>query len=87
MGTRYSHLSLEERCRLRGMMEMGLTDPGTRQPVGIEEVRVGPVRKLPEAALGEEVVATGPDRITANDRCPPSSGIATSHPFNKSGLV
>jgi transposase, IS30 family len=25
MGTRYSHLSLEERCRLRGMMEMGLS--------------------------------------------------------------
>ena len=23
MGQRYSHLSLEERCRLRGMMEMG----------------------------------------------------------------
>ena len=25
MGTRYSHLDLEERCRLRGMMEMGLS--------------------------------------------------------------
>jgi transposase, IS30 family len=25
MGTSYSHLSLEERCRLRGMMEMGLS--------------------------------------------------------------
>jgi IS30 family transposase len=25
MGTRYSHLSLEERCRLRGLMEMGLS--------------------------------------------------------------
>jgi transposase, IS30 family len=25
MGTKYSHLSLEERCRLRGMMEMGLS--------------------------------------------------------------
>ena len=25
MGTRYSHLSLEERCRLRGMMEMSLS--------------------------------------------------------------
>ena len=25
MGQRYSHLSLEERCRLRGMMEMGLS--------------------------------------------------------------
>ena len=25
MGTTYSHLSLEERCRLRGMMEMGLS--------------------------------------------------------------
>ncbi len=24
MGTRYSHLTLEERCRLRGLMEMGL---------------------------------------------------------------
>jgi IS30 family transposase len=24
MGTRYNHLSLEERCRLRGLMEMGL---------------------------------------------------------------
>ena len=24
MGQRYSHLSLEERCRLRGMMEMSL---------------------------------------------------------------
>ncbi len=24
MGTRYSHLALEERCRLRGLMEMGL---------------------------------------------------------------
>ena len=24
MGTRYSHLGLEERCRLRGMIEMGL---------------------------------------------------------------
>ena len=25
MGTRYSHFGLEERCRLRGMMEMGLS--------------------------------------------------------------
>ena len=25
MGTRYSHFSLEERCRLRGMMEMDLS--------------------------------------------------------------
>ena len=25
MGQRYSHLSLEERCRLRGMMEMGVS--------------------------------------------------------------
>jgi IS30 family transposase len=25
VGTRYSHLSLEERCRLRGMMEVGLS--------------------------------------------------------------
>ena len=25
MGTRYNHLTLEERCRLRGMMEMGLS--------------------------------------------------------------
>ena len=25
MGTRYSHLCLEERCRLRGMMEMRLS--------------------------------------------------------------
>ena len=25
MGTKYSHLSLEERCRLRGMTEMGLS--------------------------------------------------------------
>src|SRR5512144_2784013 len=25
MGTRYSHLSLEERCRLRGLMEMGFS--------------------------------------------------------------
>jgi transposase, IS30 family len=25
MGSRYSHLRLEERCRLRGMMEMGLS--------------------------------------------------------------
>jgi len=25
MGTRYSHLSLEERCRLRGLMEMGVS--------------------------------------------------------------
>ncbi len=24
MGTKYSHLTLEERCRLRGLMEMGL---------------------------------------------------------------
>ena len=24
MGTRYSHFSLDERCRLRGLMEMGL---------------------------------------------------------------
>src|SRR5512144_1999122 len=24
MGTRYSHLTLEERCRLRGLMEIGL---------------------------------------------------------------
>ena len=24
MGTQYSHLTLEERCRLRGLMEMGL---------------------------------------------------------------
>lgn len=24
MGTRYNHLSLEEGCRLRGLMEMGL---------------------------------------------------------------
>ena len=25
MGTQYSHLTLEERCRLRGLMEMGLS--------------------------------------------------------------
>ena len=25
MGTRYSHLTLEERCRLRGLIEMGLS--------------------------------------------------------------
>src|SRR5690242_1296931 len=25
MGQRYSHLTLEERCRVRGMMEMGLS--------------------------------------------------------------
>ena len=25
MGQRYSHLSLDERCRLRGMMEMNLS--------------------------------------------------------------
>jgi IS30 family transposase len=25
MGTRYGHLGLEERCRLRGMMEIGLS--------------------------------------------------------------
>ena len=25
MGQRYSHVSLEERCRLRGMMEMSLS--------------------------------------------------------------
>ena len=25
MGTHYSHLTLEERCRLRGLMEMGLS--------------------------------------------------------------
>jgi len=25
MGTNYNHFSLEERCRLRGMMEMGLS--------------------------------------------------------------
>ena len=25
IGTKYSHLSLEERCRLRGMTEMGLS--------------------------------------------------------------
>ena len=25
MGTRYSHLTLEERCHLRGLMEMGLS--------------------------------------------------------------
>ncbi len=24
MGTQYSHLTLEERCRLRGLMEIGL---------------------------------------------------------------
>ena len=24
MGTQYKHLDLEERCRLRGLMEMGL---------------------------------------------------------------
>jgi hypothetical protein len=27
MGKRYSHLSVEERCRLRGMMEMGVSVP------------------------------------------------------------
>jgi IS30 family transposase len=27
MGTRYSHVTLEERCRLRGLMEIGLS-PG-----------------------------------------------------------
>ncbi len=25
MGQRYSHFTLEERCRLRGLMEMGLS--------------------------------------------------------------
>ena len=25
MGTNYDHLTLEERCRLRGLMEMGLS--------------------------------------------------------------
>jgi IS30 family transposase len=25
MGQRYNHLTLEERCRLRGIMEMGLS--------------------------------------------------------------
>ncbi len=34
MGTRYSHLSLEERCRLRGMMEMGLSVIGIARRLG-----------------------------------------------------
>jgi len=34
MGTRYSHLSLEERCRLRGLMEMGLSVSGIARRLG-----------------------------------------------------
>ena len=34
MGQRYSHLSLEERCRLRGMMEMGLSIGETGRRLG-----------------------------------------------------
>ncbi len=34
MGTRYSHLTLEERCRLRGLMEMGLNDAAMLRETG-----------------------------------------------------
>ncbi len=34
MGTRYSHLTLEERCRLRGLMEMGLNDAALLRETG-----------------------------------------------------
>ena len=34
MGQSYSHLTLEERCRLRGMMEMGLSIGETGRRLG-----------------------------------------------------
>ena len=34
MGTRYSHLTLEERCRLRGLMEMGLNNAALLRETG-----------------------------------------------------
>ncbi len=34
MGWRYSHLTLEERCRLRGLMEMGLNDAALLRETG-----------------------------------------------------
>jgi hypothetical protein len=55
MGTRYSHLSLEERCRLCGMMEMDLRLSSTRKmgwwivsarPGGVAKVVEIPERRL-----------------------------------------
>ena len=34
MGKTYSHLTLEERCRLRGMIEMGLPKAGMARRLG-----------------------------------------------------
>jgi transposase, IS30 family len=52
MGTRYSHLSIEERCRLRGMMEMGL---------GVSEMarRLGRHRSTVQRELGRNRCVDG----------------------------
>ncbi|MCB1501166.1 MAG: helix-turn-helix domain-containing protein [Bauldia sp.] len=58
IGQRYSHLSLEERCRLRGMMEMSLS---------ISEIarRMGRHRSTIRRELGRNRCADGyrPDRV------------------------
>ena len=52
MGQRYSHLSLEERCRLRGLMEMG---------VSVSEIarRLGRHRSTIQRELGRNRCADG----------------------------
>ena len=52
MGQRYSHLSLEERCRLRGMMEMGLS-------IGETGRRLGRHRSTIQRELARNLCADG----------------------------
>ncbi len=52
MGTNYNHLTLEERCRLRGLMEMGL---------GVSEIarRLGRHRRTVHREVGRNRCVDG----------------------------
>ena len=62
MGQRYSHLSLEERCRLRGMMEMRLSISEIGRRLELDELRVRIARRVVAALRdGDDVVGRAVD--------------------------
>ncbi len=62
MGQRYSHLSLEERCRLRGLMEMGVSFSEIASRLGRHRSTIQ--RELERESV-EPMAATAPARTSA----------------------
>ena len=70
MGTRYSHLSLEERCRLRGLVEMQALESIPRDPWNNEYTYIKEGNNPVITSYGPDGTSGGGDDISSKDAEP-----------------